>query len=100
MSELAADLDTRLVPRFASAAARNTAIPSPTEGQVCYLIDVDRFEWHNGTTWLPMGSRVAQTVQSALTSATTTEQVNTTATFTAIAGARYEVSFNGAYQST
>jgi hypothetical protein len=39
------------VMRFASAAARNAAIPSPTEGMVCYLDDVNQIWYHNGSGW-------------------------------------------------
>jgi hypothetical protein len=38
---------------FANAAARTAAIPSPTEGIVSYLNDVDRLDIHNGTTHVP-----------------------------------------------
>lgn len=36
-SALNAQLDTRLVPRFTNAAARDAAITAPVEGQVCYV---------------------------------------------------------------
>jgi hypothetical protein len=38
---------------FANAADRTAAIPSPTEGIVSYLNDVDRLDIHNGTTHVP-----------------------------------------------
>jgi hypothetical protein len=39
------------VQTFANATARTAAIPSPTEGIVTYLNDVDLLEAHNGTDW-------------------------------------------------
>ncbi|MFI6444708.1 hypothetical protein [Kitasatospora sp. NPDC050543] len=39
--------------RFASAAARNAAIPSPVAGMECWLITEGRKEIHDGTTWRP-----------------------------------------------
>jgi hypothetical protein len=38
---------------FANAAARSTAIPTPTEGIVTYLNDVNRLDVHNGTAFVP-----------------------------------------------
>ena len=37
IQNLATQLDTRLVPRFPTAAARDVAIPTPLEGQVCHI---------------------------------------------------------------
>jgi hypothetical protein len=36
---------------FASAAARTTAIASPTEGMTSYLSDTDSVEVYNGSAW-------------------------------------------------
>jgi hypothetical protein len=38
---------------FANATARTAAIPSPTEGIVTYLNDVDRLDVHNGSAFVP-----------------------------------------------
>jgi hypothetical protein len=44
------------VQAFANAAARTAAIPSPTEGIVSYLNDVDALQVHNGSAWVsPLG---------------------------------------------
>jgi hypothetical protein len=50
-SELNGYLIEQSVMRFASAAARNTAIPSPTEGMMCYLDDVNQIWYYNGSSW-------------------------------------------------
>ena len=50
---LALALDTKVVPKFASAAARDSAIPSPVEGQLCYRTDINGFQEYNGS-WRPM----------------------------------------------
>jgi hypothetical protein len=39
---------------FASAAARTTAIPSPVEGMLTWLEDVNRYDSYNGTAWVPL----------------------------------------------
>jgi hypothetical protein len=46
---------------FANAADRTAAIPSPTEGIVTYLNDVDRLDIHNGTAFMPAVSTGAWT---------------------------------------
>lgn len=40
------------VMRFASAAARTSALPSPVEGMVSYLQDTDELQVYNGASWL------------------------------------------------
>lgn len=59
---LAGAVDTELVNRrnasvrvFASAAARDSAIPTPTEGMTCYLTDVDLFQIYTGSAWAAIG---------------------------------------------
>lgn len=49
---LALALDTKVVPKFASSAARDTAIPSPVEGQLCYRTDINGLQEYNGS-WRP-----------------------------------------------
>lgn len=36
---------------FASAAARNTAIVSPSEGMFVYLADTNTLQFYTGTAW-------------------------------------------------
>lgn len=36
---------------FASAAARGSAIPSPSEGQFAFLKDTDTLTYFDGTDW-------------------------------------------------
>ena len=58
MQALAENLEKYGIPRFASSAARDAAIPSPTEGDFCYRTDTDRLEMYTGAAWigaLPFG---------------------------------------------
>jgi len=48
---------------FADAAARDAAIPAPTDGMVSTLLNTDTIDRHNGTAWEPVGNRAA-TVQN------------------------------------
>lgn len=41
---------------YASAAARDAALPSPTEGKLVYLSDINVIQVYNGTTWDNLGS--------------------------------------------
>jgi len=43
---------------FADAAARTTAIPSPTDGQYSYLQDTNSTEFWNGSAWLTTSGEV------------------------------------------
>lgn len=55
------------VMRFASAAARDTAIPSPTEGMVCYLDDVNWLMVYTGSAWTITGGDKPYFFGNALT---------------------------------
>lgn len=44
-------LDTRLVPRFATSTARDAAITAPVDGMVCTMTDTDRMLRYDGTKW-------------------------------------------------
>lgn len=51
----ASDVNTQIMKQqiavFASAAARNSAISSPTEGQFAFLKDTDKLTYYDGSTW-------------------------------------------------
>lgn len=49
-------IDTRMIPRFATTAARDVAIPSPSGGQVCYVTDLKAFQYYiSGGGWTTQG---------------------------------------------
>lgn len=79
---LATDVDNRVVPRFATTTARDSAIPSPTNGQVCYITDTAVGNSHrainiwNGTAWQPYYRSplfVYKTASESVTSNTTVQ---------------------------
>ena len=41
---------------FASSAARTSAYPSPSEGNLCYLADTNDFQIFDGTSWVSYGA--------------------------------------------
>jgi hypothetical protein len=69
------------VMNFATSAARSSAIPTPTEGMVSYLADIDNLQLYNGTSWLGV-SGILQVLSTAKTNTFTT----TSATFTDVTG--------------
>ena len=50
-SELNEFLMNQAVISFANSTARTSAIPSPIEGMLTYLEDVNTFQFYNGTAW-------------------------------------------------
>jgi hypothetical protein len=51
LSNAVLSLESRGVMRFASAAARSSAIPAPIAGMTTYLADVRRFDVYNNGAW-------------------------------------------------
>jgi hypothetical protein len=51
LQALAEAIDGKLVAAFATATARDAAIPSPVDGATCYLADVDRYTGRINGAW-------------------------------------------------
>lgn len=58
IQNLATDLDSRIIPRFTSTATRDSAITSPTEGQVCYVTGSDVLQYYSGSAWRGLGTQL------------------------------------------
>lgn len=67
----ASDVNTYLMQQsvmsFASAAARTSAIASPTEGMVSYRQDTGIVEAYDGTTWQPLTPASRESGQASAT---------------------------------
>lgn len=54
----ASDLNTYLMNQsvmvFSGSSARTSDIPSPTEGMLTWLQDSNRYEYYNGSAWVPL----------------------------------------------
>jgi len=105
---LAERIDVVGVNPFADAAARTTAIPSPTEGQMSSLADTDSVERYDGTAWVAVGpGKILQVVYASYStevssSSTTFADTGLTATITpSSATSKVLVMFsqNGGYSS-
>ena len=59
---LASDMNTYLMEQsvmvFATAAARNTALPTPNEGMVTYIEANDHLTIYNGTAWIVFDTKI------------------------------------------
>ena len=66
---------------FASATARDAAVTSPQEGNMCYLKDTDTVQYYSGSAWTAVSSGGSLTGVGVTKSAT---QSIATATYTAI----------------
>lgn len=53
IQNMATDLDDLCIPKFANVSARDTAIPSPTDGQHCYITGEDKLYFYHATQWIP-----------------------------------------------
>jgi hypothetical protein len=64
-SEINDNLMNQSVMVFSNSTARSAALPSPLEGMLTWLEDVNRYEYRNGAgAWVPLGSGVLQTLSA------------------------------------
>jgi hypothetical protein len=70
-------VESRLVKRYLSIADRTARNGAPTEGELSYLIDLNRYDTFNGTAWVPLYPVTA--FAALTTSFTTTSAAFTTA---------------------
>src|SRR5262249_15891805 len=47
-------VESRLVLRYLSIADRTARHGAPTEGELSYLIDLNRYDTYTGTAWVPI----------------------------------------------
>ena len=59
---------------FATATARDTAIPSPTEGMFAYTSDSHNLGVYNGTGWVPVVDGDGWSTYTPVITATTTSR--------------------------
>lgn len=87
------------VNQFASATARDAAIPTPVEGMVCFLADVNGLYYYDGAAWklvAPQAVGAADATSGTTTSTTFTDTLTGASTlavsFTAPASGQVVVS--------
>lgn len=79
---LAEDVDRRLVAIFATTAARDAAIPSPTNGMVCYVTSTSAgannraLNVYDGSTWVPYYKSMSVRKPSAQTVTSSVSLIN------------------------
>jgi len=98
------DVRDSVVLRFASAAARTSALVglgAAHEGMATWLKDVDRLEIWNGADWVPAAPlRMTSVTRTANATMTTTESATDTITATLQTGRRYKITWTGVTYST
>lgn len=94
-------LENRLVQRYLSSVDRTARNPSPFEGEFSYLTDSNVFQYYDGAAWVNFqkGFVADASRSSSVGAITTTEIITDQLTFTAVAGLRYKLTFNGSMQS-
>lgn len=71
---------------FASAAARDAAVTSPQEGNVCYLKDTDAIMTYSGSAWVAVGGTASfNTASAVVATAESTSSTSYVALTTALA---------------
>ena len=77
----ATELNTYLMQQsimvFASGTARSSAITSPSEGMVSYILDVDQIQTYNGSVWIPQAYAQAAGTGDTTTTALAADGTNT-----------------------
>lgn len=68
---LAQAIDTRLVARFGTLAARNTAITAPVPGQMCWVTETTELYVHNGAVWISATARTKRLASPETRTSTT-----------------------------
>jgi hypothetical protein len=96
---------SRSVMRFASAAARTSALTgatAPVEGMTSYLQDVDRLYVYNGSAWVEISTRQEASAVLTSGSGTTSSEILTglSVTLTTKASTNYRLRATGLVRST
>jgi hypothetical protein len=63
---------------FASAAARDAAVTSPQEGNMCYLKDTDAVQYYSGSAWTAVGGASGGMTLISTTAVTATASLDMT----------------------
>ena len=51
MADFLGTIDSRLIPIFTNSSVRDTKIPTPVKGQICYLLDVRHYTIYRDGQW-------------------------------------------------
>lgn len=74
---------------FATAAARDSAITSPQEGQTCYLKDTDVIQSYSGSAWVTKSAGASTSGLTLITRQSFSNVASTTTTFDSVFSATY-----------
>jgi len=71
VAQLEAGATADAVKSYADSSARTTAVPSPAEGDLSYLADVDSVEVYDGSAWIAVASSALTLITSTTFSSVT-----------------------------
>jgi len=89
VNTFANSIDARVIPILATVAARTTAIPSPTAGQVAFVTATGEMYYYNGTAWVGIGPRCKKAGSNTIITDSTTLANITNSNFTVEANSTY-----------
>lgn len=99
-NNMSAVADDKYVLRFATASARNAAIPSPVEGMLAYLSVDDIYTLYNGSAWIRLEQAKFYAQPSTTLPANGTAAALSALAFTGVANAVYQYDIQHIYSST
>ena len=90
---------------FANAAARDAAVTSPQEGNMCFLKDTDVVQYYSGSAWTAVGgsapaSASAQTLTNQTTTSTSYTGLATATAVTLTTGTKALIMFSSEIELT
>lgn len=90
---------------FANAAARDAAVTSPQEGNMCFLKDTDVVQYYSGSAWTAVGgsapaSASAQTLTNQTTTSTSYTGLATATAVTLTTGTKAMIMFSAEIELT
>lgn len=95
-------VENHLVQRFLSIVDRTARNPTPNEGELSYLTDLNKYQYYDGAAWVDLAKGFVGTTSRIVNSAsfTTVEIVLDQITFTAVAGLRYKLTAQTSMESS
>jgi len=85
-------IDTMLIPRFTNATVRDTKIPAPSPGMICYLLDVRHYTIYREGAWKKITIPIIRKTTAPVTWVNdTTKDVVAELTMPVVSGKKYRL---------
>lgn len=96
---LATDLDHLVIPKYANSTARNTANPTPTTGDLCYVTSVG-YQTYTGAAWVTLGGMSERRINLADVPGTAGVQTYNTNSFADVTSFGFSLVASATYDFT